>query len=288
MKHFDPEPAPGNFGKRIPGLNLSEPQAPEVFKALFSILYEHRFLVIPGQDLTLDQYLQFGESFGTPIPHVKDQSRMEGHPGIQAVHNIRKEKEKYTDGAAWWHTDQSYEAQPAITTMLYSVQAPKKGGETRIADMIAAYEALSAEMKTRIADLEVEHLYGKGVALQKDDIPTPPLSEAQSKRVPPVIHKLVRPHPVTGQKTLYSPAGTSQGIQGLALAEAKTLLNELATHALQPRFQNKHQYAVGDVVLWDTAATMHAASPNHAATGPDDTRFLYRISVRGIPPSLQA
>ena len=150
MKHFDPEPAPGNFGKRIPGLNLSEPQAPEVFKALFSILYEHRFLVIPGQDLTLDQYLQFGKSFGTPIPHVKNQTRMEGHPEIQAVHNIRKEKKKYTDGAAWWHTDQSYEAQPAITTMLYSVQAPKKGGETRIADMIAAYEALSAEMKTRI------------------------------------------------------------------------------------------------------------------------------------------
>ena len=170
--------------------------------------------MIPGQDLTQDQYLQFGESFGTPIPHVVDQDRLEEYPGITTIHNRTQEKKKYVDGAAWWHTDQSYETQPAITTMLYSVQAPKKGGETRIADMVAAYEALSDSMKSRIADLEVEHLYGKGIALQKDDIPTPSLSEAQSKRVPPVRHKLVRPHPVTGQKTLYSPAGTSQGIQG--------------------------------------------------------------------------
>ncbi len=287
MKFFDTEPAPGNFGKRILGLNLSEPSAPEVLKALFITLYEHRFLVIPGQDLTLDQYLRFGESFGTPIPHVVDQSRLERYPEITTIHNRVQENKKYVDSAAWWHTDQSYEAQPAITTLLYSAQAPEKGGDTRFADMVAAYEALSDSIKSRIADLEVEHLYGKGVALQKDDIPTPPLSEAQKQRVPPVIHKLVRPHPVTGQKTLYSPAGTSQGIRGMALAEAKTLLNELAAHALQPRFQNKHHYAVGDVVLWDTAATMHAASPNHAATGPDDTRVLYRISVRGIPPLLQ-
>ena len=41
MKYFDTEPAPGNFGKRILGLNLSEPSAPEVLKALFTTLYEH-------------------------------------------------------------------------------------------------------------------------------------------------------------------------------------------------------------------------------------------------------
>ena len=287
MNHFETEPALGKFGIRILGLNLSNPLSPEVLKALFSMLYEHRFLVIPGQDLTMDQYLCFGKSFGIPISHVVDQTRMKGYPEIQPIHNIRKGKEKFVNSAAWWHTDQSYEAHPAITTMLYAVQAPKKGGETRIANMIAAYHALSDTMKTRIADLEVEHFYGNGIAPQKEDFPTPLLSEAQAKRVPPVLHKLVRPHPVTGQKTLYSPAGTSRGIKGMALSEAKSLLCELVTHALQLRFQNKHKYAVGDILIWDTAATMHAASPNHKATSPEDTRFLYRISVRGIPPLLQ-
>ena len=256
--------------------------------------------------MTLDQYLRFGESFGTPIPHVVDQSRLERYPEITTIHNRVQENKKYVDSAAWWHTDQSYEAQPAITTLLYSAQAPEKGGETRFADMVAAYEALSDSIKSRIADLEVEHLYGKGVALQKDDIPTPPLSEAQKQRVPPVIHKLVRPHPVTGQKTLYSPAGTSQGIRGMALAEAKTLLNELAAHALQPRFQNKHHYAVGDVVLWDTAATMHAASPimqpqgrmtPESSIGSVSEAFLryfkknnseYLRSLGSTPPTVQA
>ena len=46
------------------------------------------------------------------------------------------------------------------------------------------------------------------------------------------------------------------------------------------------KYATGDVIEWDTLATVHRALDQKAATGPADTRLLHRISVKGLPPCL--
>jgi len=83
---------------------------------------------------------------------------------------------------------------------------------------------------------------------------------------------------------LYSPAGTSRGIVGMDQDEAEKLLNELADHAIQPKYIYEHKWSVGDIVLYDTSLTMHTATPIPAATGPKDTRRLYRISTKGKPP----
>ena len=86
---------------------------------------------------------------GTPIPHVLDHMRMPGYPELLAVGNT-EEKDSSSDirnGAALWHTDQSYERQPASATMLYSILVPSIGGQTKLADMSAAYDAL--DDKTR-------------------------------------------------------------------------------------------------------------------------------------------
>ena len=121
------------------------------------------------------------------------------------------------------------------------------------------------------------------MAARKDDYEPYPLQSDEAAEVPMVQHLLARPHPVTGEKTLYSPAGTSRGIVGMSDEEGAALLNELAGLALRDKYTYKHKHAVGDVVAWDTAATMHAATPIGRATGPKDTRLLWRISVKGIP-----
>ena len=65
--------------------------------------------------------------------------------------------------------------------------------------------------------------------------------------------------------------------------EAEALLDELKDHALQERHIYRHKYAVGDLAVWDTLQTMHAATPIGAATSKADSRLLWRISVRGRP-----
>jgi taurine dioxygenase len=64
--------------------------------------------------------------------------------------------------------------------------------------------------------------------------------------------------------------------------EARALLDELAAHSTQPKYQLRFKYGVGDVVIWDNASLLHSAT----LTDPDDPRTLWRITV--LEPSATA
>jgi taurine dioxygenase len=167
---------------------------------------------------------------------------------------------------------------------LYSIEAPETGGETLFADMFQAYDDLSDEMKSRIEGLKAIHFYGKGVAGREGEYgPSPLDTQEERDEDTGAYHLLARPHPVTGRIALFSPAGSSRGIVGMDDGEAKELLNELAEHALQPKYTYKHKWSVGDLEAHDCSSTMHAATVISAATGPKDTRFLYRVCTKGKP-----
>jgi taurine dioxygenase len=90
-----------------------------------------------------------------------------------------------------------------------------------------------------------------------------------------ITHRIARPHPVTGRKALYAVSGSSFGIIGMPDDEARDLLDELAAHSTQPRYQLRFRYGVGDIVVWDNAALLHSAT----LTDPGDARTLWRITL---------
>ena len=286
--NFKVSPLPGHFGTEVTHIDVSSDQlSDEVFKELLNVLYENRFMVLRDQHLSKGEYLAFGRRFGTPIPHVLKDSRMPDFPEMMTISNTKIVGDQPHNGAAHWHTDQSYEADPANATMLYCIQAPRKGGETQFCDMMSAYKALPEDTKASIEHIEVEHRYGAGIARRAIDLTPARLGDQDQEQIdtaPLFVHPLVKRHPVTGRKTLYSVAGTSQGIRGMALDEARKLLLQLGDHAFQDRFLTKHKYRENDLLVWDTIATMHAAAPIFVLPEPEDVRVLYRISVRGIPP----
>jgi alpha-ketoglutarate-dependent taurine dioxygenase len=210
---------------------------------------------------------------------------MPDYPQMMTVGNteVRDRDPKIRNGAALWHTDQSYEKIPASATMLYSIIAPKHGGETQFCDMRGAYEALDENTRSRIDSLYVAHKYGAGK--RRDDEPpvNPLINDEQDQRVPVTWHPLVMPHPVTGTRALYALGHGAHGIRGMAATQAEELLDELKEHCAQEQFIYKHKYEVGDVVIWDTLQTMHRATPIDVASGKDDSRLLWRISLRGLP-----
>ncbi len=79
--------------------------------------------------------------------------------------------------------------------------------------------------------------------------------------MPPVLHLVARPHPVTGRKALYAPAGTAYAVEGMEDEAARALLTELKDHVLKPEFRIMHKYRIGDLALWDTWQTLHSAVP---------------------------
>lgn len=283
---MDITPLSGPFGVSVGGLDLSKPLSYGNEEQIVGLLHEHVLILVRGQDLSFDDFLRIGSYFGAPYPHVIRQARREGYPGILTLSNREYEGRVPSNGGAHWHTDQSYDAEPATATMLYCTDAPASGGETRVCNLRQAYEELPDAMKTQIEDLNVVHHYGRGFAARGDDLdPAALVGEAQIAATPAVVHPLVRPHNITGQKTLYAILGSSQGIIGMDEDAGRALVEELADHALRQSYVYAHRWEVGDILIWDTQTTLHKGPHLEAATGEDDLRRLHRISVKGVPPS---
>ena len=267
----------GAFGVAVPNIDIAG-LSDDGLRRLLLTLYEQRFMVLRTCGMAKADYVAFARRVGEPIRLSRDPD----YPEIAHITNVNNDTERSLRGAAHWHTDQSFRQTVSSVTMLYSAQAPARGGETLFCDMAGAYAALPEDTKRRIENLIVIHAHGVSVAARPGDhTPVPPAGWDPNSTA---HHPLVRRHPVTGRKTLYAPTGTSQGIRGMAQDEAVALLEALCEHAFQDRFVTSHRHRKFDLVMWDNPTTMHSATPLAAATCPEDTRLIHRISLRGTPP----
>jgi alpha-ketoglutarate-dependent taurine dioxygenase len=275
----------GNFGAEIHGLDLSGPNDNDKIRVLSQTLYNNRLIVIREQSLTKRSYLEFGGHWGVPIPHVLDHLRMPRYPALMVVGNTEEKDQVETvrNGTALWHTDQSYEAIPASATMLYAIKVPTIGGETQICNMVAAYQDLDQSTKQRLDLLQVAHQYGRGKLRPFEFGASPIATQEQHDQLPTFYHPLVMKHHITGEKALYAIGQSSYGIKGMEDGKALDLLEQLKDHVLQEKYIHRHKYEVGDVAIWDTFQTLHSGRQIDIATCEEDSRMLWRISVRGKP-----
>jgi taurine dioxygenase len=249
------------------------------FREIWDAFFAAQVLVFRAQQLNPSRLLTFARQFGRPEPHVIDQFHHPEHADILILSNVQKDGKPtgLADAGTYFHTDYSYLEVPARCTMLYSIQVPKKGGDTLFADQYSAYDDLPAAMKKRLEGLIALHHYGNRDDLDKGSRTVASvLSEEQEQKMAWVRHPVVRKHPVTGRKALYSVSGSSFGIDGMPPDEAVDLLDELKEHSTQPKYQYRLKYGVGDVVVWDNASLLHSAT----LTDPDDPRTLWRITVK--------
>jgi taurine dioxygenase len=280
----------GPFGARVRGLDLGETLCDAALLSLVDALYRHRIVVIENQILSTEAYLRFGRRWGEPIRFLREDQRVDGLPEVIIVSNsptLFKEGER--DYAVHWHSDSTYEDVPASTTMLYCLEAPAIGGETLFADMVAAYDALPPEHRSRIDGLLVKHRAGAGQReAEYGERPhsAKPFSAEARRRIRTFLHPLALRHPATGRKSLYGVAGTAFGIEGLADDEAMAAIGELKQHALQDRFRTRYTARAGDVLIWDNFSVIHTATPAEYSLEDGKRRLLHRISVTGIPPVL--
>lgn len=271
------EPASGAFGARVTDLELADSSDAELRELLMAV-YEHRFVAVPSTVLDDDAFVRFGYRVGDP---VRFDSTAE-HPELFHITNVGIDTADSARGAGHWHTDMSFTPHRPSLTILYSIAAPLVGGETRFCDLAAAYEALPATMQADIDDLTVIHRHGVAVTAGPDEH-TPVAPEGWDESTT-VRHPLIRRHPITGRKTLFAIKGTCQGIEGMNRDDGIKLLNELCAHAFQAQFVTNHRHRPKDLVIWDNPTTLHRATPIQAATGPDDTRIIRRLSLFGRPP----
>jgi len=276
--------SPG-FGIEVSGVDLSQPLSESAFAELARAFYDHQVLALRTQDITPAQFVAFARRLGPPQPHVIDQFHHPEDSNILILSNVKKNGQPtgLQDAGSYFHTDYSYLQVPARATTLYSRVVPKAGGDTLFANQQAAYDDLSDAMKKRIEPLYAIHHYGnRNDQDEKSRTVASVLTAEQKAKMPVITHKVARPHPVTGRKSLYAVSGSSFGIVGMPDDEALDLLDELAAHSTQPKYQLRFKYGVGDIVVWDNASLLHSAT----LIDPDDARTLWRITV--LEPSQDA
>src|SRR5262245_14785619 len=270
-------PLSDGFGAEVRGADLGHLTDAQ-FNELERIFYDHQVLGVRAQALTPQQFVAFARRIGPPQPHVIDQFHHPADSNILILSNVKVNGEPtgLQDAGSYFHTDYSYLQVPARATTLYSRVVPKVGGDTLFANQIAAYDDLPDAMKRRIEPLLAVHHYGNRRDVDEQSrTAASPLTADQKARMPVITHRVARPHPITGRKALYAVSGSSFGIVGMPDDEARDLLDELAAHSTQPKYQLRFKYGVGDVVIWDNAALLHSAT----LTDPNDARTLWRITV---------
>ena len=276
------------LGAEITGIDLTQPVSDETFKRIEDAFHEHCVVVFRNQRLTTEAHTAFSRRFGDLLVHVLKQYNDPQVPEVLVLSNIVENGKPIgvQDGGQYWHTDLSYTAEPSRCSLLYSVEIPFENGvalgDTLFVNTAAAYDALSDEMKTRLAPLQAKHSYNARYELmQKTRGTRSELDEDQKKSVPVVTHPVVRTHPYTGRSCLYVNEGFTLGIVDMPEAESKALLAELYDHVTDPRFMYRHRWQTGDLLMWDNCSTQHNAVANYA---PHQRRHMRRTTVRGSAP----
>ena len=269
----------GHTGIEVSGVDLTTSVSDGLRSDLIDAFHRHLVLVIRDQNLAPQQMLDAVHLFGEVFTQHNKRFSLTDCPQIHYLSN----EDHYSDGnryipGAGYHTDHSNSLEPLKATVLFARSLPETGGDTQFVNMYSAHADLPDEIKLKIADLKAVHVYQSRHSVRKLMV----LTEGDKKNIPnSVVHPLVRTHPETSRKALYINPIRIEAIEGLSEPEALTLLGELLTHATQEKYQYRHKWRLGDLVMWDNRCLLHKANDDYDMT---QLRYLYRVMLKGDKP----
>ena len=138
------EPLNKSFGAKVYDLRIPE-LGTEQLDAIYSLWLKYALLIFPEQDLNNYQQIKFAKNFGalefdlSPISNVRGDGSIRDANDDDIVKSLRGNME--------WHHDSTYMPIQAKGAVFTAHTVPSKGGETGWADMRAAYDNLSENMK---------------------------------------------------------------------------------------------------------------------------------------------
>jgi taurine dioxygenase len=276
------------LGAEIVGVDLSRNIDDAVFREIVDLFHEHEVVFFRNQKLTPEQHVAFSRRFGELEIHVRQDCCRPGFPELFVVSNVIENGKPIgsQDAGLFWHSDLCYLKEPSRGSLFYAHEVPhdaqgKPVGDTMFASATAAYNALSDADRKKIAGLQAINSYAKGYYRDRKSGPRKPLTEEQQKKTPDVPHPIVRTHPFTGRKCLFLNEGYTASIVGMDKQEGDALLERLFEHASRPEFVYRHQWRVGDFLLWDNCSTQHRAVIDYQLP---QRRRMERATLCGTAP----
>lgn len=277
-QHIDITPYAPVVGAQINNIDLAAPISKAVRSELLRAHGEYGVLFFHDQSLSPDQHIDFAQSLGD-INVNRFFKPVDSYPRIAEV---RKNPDQKTNIGSKWHTDHSYDQEPALGSILYAREIPDSGGDTLFSSMYAAHDALSDGMKKMLGSMKAEHTsrknFGKeAYGTHKDAADVGSRLGNVDAATQDSVHPVLITHPVSGRKALYVNDSFTVKFEGWTEAESKPLLDYLYAHASQPEFTCRFKWREGSIAFWDNRCTWHKALNDYDG----QTRLMHRITLEG-------
>lgn len=272
--YFDLKPLSPAIGAELHGIDLREDLSEAAIAAVRQALLDWKVVFFRDQDITPAQHIAFARRFGDLEIHPatpKDQTHQEV---LRIEHG---ENSKGQENA--WHSDVTWRATPSLGSILRSIEIPPVGGDTLFANMEAAYEGLSPEMKRITAGMTAKHdiarVFAKRLGREADEL---------RAKYPVQDHPVIRTHPETGRRSIYVNTGFTESINGLTRKESDWLLEHLYAQAANPEYQCRFRWTPNALAFWDNRASQHFAASDYFP----QRRVMERVTVKGDRPYFTA
>jgi alpha-ketoglutarate-dependent taurine dioxygenase len=265
------EPIDATFGAVVTNLDLRDVDDAAV-RALHAEWLRYALLIFPAQHLTMSEQETFARHFGRVNPTFQ-------------ISNVDPNGEVWTDrngarqldmlrGNYDWHADATFMPVQSKGAVYSAQVVPPQGGQTGWADMRAAYDALDERTRMRVEGLQalhsIRHSQARRGLIQQDDY---------ALRAPEnPVRPIVKVHSETGRRSLLI-GRHAYSIPSMDEAESEAFLQELTAFACQPPRLHFHDWAPGDLVMWDNRCLLHCVKPWDMS----EPRVLWHTALSGDP-----
>ena len=276
-------PLTEHAGAEKSGIDISQKQDDTTVGVLNEAFNTYVALVFRNQSITQNQQTGFAQNFGAlglrrnaPKAIRAGEGKFSTH--VMLVTNIAEEagtKEgSYGDGEMWFHADSCYYEKPNRATFLYSVELPTHGGNTRMNSMYAGYDNVPIALKEKLEGRRVLQIHDQK-RRERLDLDKIKVAELRHHWQPIFIT-----HSKTGKRALYVNRLMTAKIEGLEREESDDILEQLFEIAEDPKYFYEHEWMIGDLIMWDNYASIHARTDFPR----DQKRLLRRCTVSGDGP----
>lgn len=266
-------------GAEITGVDIRK-LSPGEFETVQKAYADHGVIFFRDQSLSEDDHIAFARRWGA----ININRFFLAHDQYPEIALVLKEKEQKTNIGGGWHTDHSYDAEPAMGSVLVARQLPDEGGDTWFASMYSAYETLDEATKAEIAGLRAvhsaKHIFGsqaENYYKANADTGARIGNAAAADALEDVTHPVVITHPLSGRKALYVNPAFTTAIAGYSKEASDALLNRLYAHAMKPEHAYRFKWRPGSVAFWDNRSTWHWAMNDYHG----ERRLMHRITIEG-------
>ena len=232
-------------------------------------------IAFPQINMTDAEQIAFTHTLGT-FAHEDGEGSKDGKDSVYPItmDETINPIASYLKGAFYWHIDGTMSEIPILASIMSSRALSAPGtGQTEFCNTYAAWDALPEAEKAEIEHLQVIHAMWRSQLYHEPEPSYARLQQWMSRgqQTLPLVWK----HR-SGRKSLVLGA-TAMQVEGMSYPDSEALLVRLRDWATQPRFVYRHEWSLGDMVVWDNTGTMHRALDYDHKSG----RLMHRTKLEG-------